>query len=81
MNDSRLFAAMDELLELDVGSVKRDVLLSDLPEWDSMAVVGFIAMVDEKFGIVLSANRLRECKTTTDLAQLVEDSNSSTPAE
>jgi len=38
--------------------------------------VSFIALVDEEFEIVLSAEKIVECKTVADLVQLVEKSGS-----
>jgi len=78
MDHSKCFAALEGLLELDPGTVKGEERLTDLPGWDSLAVVGFIAMVDETFGVVVPASRLMQCKTTADLAQLVNDSHSAT---
>lgn len=74
MDDSKVFTALEELLELDAGTITGGERLVDLPGWDSMAVVGFIAMVDETFGVIVPASRLPECKTTNDLATLVGES-------
>jgi acyl carrier protein len=76
LDRSKFYNALEDLLELDPGTVKGDESLVDLAGWDSMAMVGFIAMVDETYGIIVSANRLIQCKTAADLAKLVEDSQS-----
>lgn len=62
--------ALSELLETDsplIGSEK----LSDLGSWDSVAVIGFIAMVDDKWEITLDANKIYACNTVEDLTALV----------
>ena len=79
MDRSKFFTAVEGLLELDPGTLTGEELLTDLPGWDSMAVVGFIAMVDETFGVIVPASQLMQCKTTADLAKTVEDCTSGTP--
>jgi acyl carrier protein len=81
MECSQLYRALEELLELTPGTVTGAELVADLPGWDSMAIVGFIAMVDEMFGVIVPASRLLQCKTTAELAELVRSCSSNTPAE
>lgn len=72
MDRAKFFTALEALLELDPAALTGDELLTDLAGWDSMAVVGFIAMVDETFGLIVPANQLMQCRTTGDLAKTVE---------
>jgi acyl carrier protein len=81
MDRARLSTALEDLLELEPRTVKSENLLADLPGWDSMAVVGCIAMIDETFGVIVPASRLMQCKTVGDLAELVEHCESNTVAE
>jgi acyl carrier protein len=81
MDRSRLFTALDGLLELEPGTARGEAVLADLPGWDSMAVVGVIAMIDETFTVIVPANRLMQCKTADDLAALVADCESNPPQE
>ena len=64
---------LDELLELDLGTLKGDELLTNLPRWDSLALIGFIALLDENFGVSVPATKINECKTVADLMALVKD--------
>jgi acyl carrier protein len=81
MECSRLYTALEGLLELAPGTITGTELIADLPGWDSMAVVGFIAMVDETFGVIVPASRLLQCKTTAELAELVGSCSPGTSAE
>ena len=81
MDRSELYAALEGLLECDPGTIQGGESLDDLPGWDSMAVVGFIAMVDEKFGVIVPADRLVQCKTTADLADLTAYAVSNKPKD
>ena len=71
MNKAEFYQNLDELLELDPGTIKGGDVLTDLEAWDSMTVLSFIAMADEKYGVNIRANRIAECKSVDDLAAAV----------
>jgi acyl carrier protein len=73
MTKTQFYCLLDELLELDSGTIKGDELLSALPKWDSLALMGFIALIDQHFGLIIPAVRIAECKTVEDLTLLVGD--------
>ncbi len=64
---------LEEVLDVESGSIKGDEALSDLDGWDSLAVMAFIAMVDEMFDVTLSASGLAESKNVSDLIALLGD--------
>ncbi|MGA2723357.1 MAG: acyl carrier protein [Bryobacteraceae bacterium] len=59
-----------ELLEMPAGSLRAEDELSELEGWNSMAMVGFIAFVDEQFEKTLSPRLFAKCSTVADLARL-----------
>jgi acyl carrier protein len=62
---------LEEILELDAGRLTGDETLSELGEWNSLAVISFIAMVDEKTGKTLNASSIQSCRTVRDLMDLL----------
>jgi acyl carrier protein len=60
-------------LELPMGSLEGDEQLEDLPEWDSLAVISFIALVDEKLGLAVDGEKLANAQTVGDLLALVRE--------
>jgi acyl carrier protein len=66
------YLKIDDLLELPGGSVKGSTALEDVEEWDSLAVISFIAMVDTDFGISLPAKSITACRKIDDLADLID---------
>ncbi len=74
MNRNEFLVALDEVLEEEEGTVKGDELLEDLDGWDSLAVLGFIAMVDEKLEQAIAPEHIAKCKSVSDLIQLLGDS-------
>ncbi len=70
MTVAEFIAEMEKIVELDPGSIGIDQPLKDVPGWDSVAMIGVIALVDEKMGRELSAPSLVSCKTVNDLVKL-----------
>lgn len=64
---------MDELLELDPGTLKGGEALADLDAWDSLAVISFIALTDEKLDTVIDGESLAKAATVQDLLDLLGD--------
>lgn len=71
VDKKELLICLDELFELTPGTLKGEELLVDLEAWDSLTVIGLIALVDEKLQKVLSPNTLIEAKTINDILGLV----------
>ena len=73
MTKKDFFLLIDEMLENDPGTIRGDEVLAQLPKWDSLALIGFIALLDQHFATSVPAARILNCKTTADLADLVAD--------
>ena len=72
MDRQTFLTQLDELLELPAGTLKGPEKLEDLENWNSMAIVGFIALVDENFNQTLSPRQFGNCDTVDDLLALVK---------
>jgi len=70
---NELLPLLDELLELEPGTVKGSDTLDTFDGWNSLAVIGFLAMVDEKLGLTLEPRKLVACQTIDDLLGLLGD--------
>ena len=46
---------------------------ADIEEWDSVAILSFIAMMDEEFNKAVKGAEIREAKTVQDLFELMVD--------
>jgi len=73
MNRKEFLLLMDDLVEADPGTLTGSENLSGLEEWNSLAVMEFIALVDEKFGVQLNPTDIEQCTTTNDLIALLGD--------
>ena len=62
----------EEIVEADPDTLTGEELVEDLENWDSLAVVNFIALVDENFGITLSPEKIMNSKTVNELVSLLD---------
>ena len=71
VDEKTFLTNMEELLEVDSGSLSADATLTSIEQWDSLAFVSFLAMADSKYSIKVAPSELRACKTIGDLLKLV----------
>lgn len=72
MQKKDFLIAMDKLLELPEGTLQGPENLDDLENWNSLAMVEYIALVDSDAGAKVSPRQIRDCETVDDLAQLAK---------
>jgi len=73
MTKKEFYILLDELIESDPGTIRGDEVLANISKWDSLAVIGFIALLDQHFGVSVPAVKIMNCRTVSDLADLVTD--------
>ena len=74
MNQASLLADLAEIMELPAEALSPAAELAALPQWDSTAIIGFMAACDERYGRLLPTDRLLACRTVGDLLALAEES-------
>ena len=70
MTREEFLVQVDELLELPAGTLGGGEKLEELENWNSLAMVGFMALVDEHCNIKLSPRQFPNCSTVNDLLQM-----------
>ena len=62
---------LEAMLEVGPNSLTGNEVLKNMEAWDSMAILGFIALVDNKFHKKILLNDLTMAKSVNDLYSLV----------
>lgn len=57
---------------VNVDTLKPEMEFRKLEQWDSLAVLSTLAMVDAEYNTQIKADELRECKTFNDLFNLIK---------
>ena len=65
--EERFIELFRETLEIEENNITRDTIFRDLEQWDSMAFLSVIAMIDEEYDVVIEGNDFKELKTIGDL--------------
>lgn len=72
MTKQEFLAGLDDAVSLPAGTLQGPEQLEDLENWDSMAMVSFIALADSHNGKQLSVKQIGQCKTVAELLQLAQ---------
>ncbi len=67
MTQEEKIALLEDMLELDGGSLTPETELSSIEEYDSMAKLSLIVLMDDEFGKKLTGEQIREFKTVKDI--------------
>lgn len=74
MDEETFIRDFEEAVE-DIGSgtLSAGTRFRELPEWDSLAVLTVLAMVDSEYGVRLRAEDLKTCETLGEFFALVRE--------
>lgn len=72
MTKKDLYAGIEQILELEAGTLKDEDVLDELGSWDSLAVISFIALVDETLKVSLAPEEIKQALRVKELVSLVE---------
>lgn len=72
MKEQEKIALLEEAWDLDEGSLKSDMLLEDIEEYDSMAKLSLIVLCDDEFNKVLSGDDIKKFVTVKDILDYLE---------
>lgn len=65
-------AKLEEMMELEEGSLTEETLLAEVDEWDSIAAISYIALLDEEFGVSVSADMINSFQSVADAIRLMK---------
>lgn len=67
MTNEEKIALLEDMLELSNGSLKPETVLANVDEYDSMAKLSLIVLMDEECDKKLTGEQIREFKTVQDI--------------
>ena len=72
MTQEEKIAMLEDMLELDCGTLKPETELSSIDEYDSMAKLSLIVLMDDECGKKLTGEKIREFKTVQDILDFMD---------
>lgn len=65
-------ALIEEVLDVEEGSLSPETLLSDVDEWDSISALSLIVMLDENFDRTISGAQIKALASVKDILAYME---------
>ncbi len=72
MSDKERIELLEEIMDLDSGTLKAEDKLADYEEWDSLSILSFISEMDSKFGKKVSGDQVKALVTVADAISMME---------
>ena len=73
MTERENLALLEDMLELDEGDLSVDTALDDIDEYDSMAKLSLIVLMEDEFDVKLTGEMIRGFETVGDIVALMHD--------
>ena len=67
MTEKEKLAMLEETLDVEEGTLSADTVLADLDEYDSMAKLALIVLMDDEFGVKVTGDMVKGFKTVADI--------------
>lgn len=72
MTEKEKLAMLEETLDLEEGTLSEDTVLAELDEYDSMAKLSLIVLMDDEFGIKVTGDMIKGFKTVSDILAVMK---------
>ena len=71
MTNQEIINLIEDTLEIELNTLSKDSILSDIPEYDSMAKLSIIILADDDFNKKLTGEIIIEFKTIGDIVEFL----------
>lgn len=72
MLESEKIKELENIMELDEGTLHMDDTLDSYMEWDSVTILALVSWMDETFGKTVAGSEFRDAQTVADVIALME---------
>lgn len=62
---------MEEIMELEEGTLNEGSVLSEYDEWDSLSIISYIALMDTRFNKSVSMEEIKRFVTVKDAIDIM----------
>lgn len=72
MSEQERIELLEEIMDLDTGTLQVTDTLADFEEWDSLTALTFISEMDERFGKKVTGGQIKELVTVADAIAMMQ---------
>ncbi len=73
MTKEEKIAMLEEIMDLDEGSLSENDQLDDIEEWDSLSVLTLISELKKRYNITLLPEQIKDFKIVQDIFAVIPD--------
>lgn len=67
MDLKQKLAALEEIMDVEEGTLKPETELESIEEWDSLSALSYVVYMDDEFGKKMTGQQVRAFKTVQDI--------------
>ena len=71
IDNNKFVSQFKEVLDIESQEIGLDLEFRNLQEWDSLALLSVIAMIDDEYDIIIKGNSFKELKTIGDIIDYI----------
>ncbi len=71
MDKAEKIKLMEEIMELEEGTLNESSVLSEYDEWDSLSIISYIALMDTRFTKSVSMEEIKRFVTVKDAIDIM----------
>ena len=72
MSNEEKITLIEEIMDLDEGSLTMNSVLQEFEEWDSLSKLSLIAEAKQEFGVVLNTDMIQQFVTVRDICDCLQ---------
>lgn len=64
---------IEDVMEVDEGTLTKDTILEDVEEWDSLSILVLTMEMKKRYNIIITTDMIKALKTVDDICQYIPD--------
>ena len=64
---------IEDVMEVDEGTLTTDTILEDVKEWDSLSILVLTMEMKKRYNIIITTDMIKALKTVDDICQYIPD--------
>lgn len=72
MDNAKKIELLEEMLDVESGTLKPEMVLEEIDEWDSLAKISLIVLMDEECSKKLTSTEIKQFKTIQDIMNFMD---------
>ena len=64
---------IEDVMEVDEGTLTTDTILEDVEEWDSLSILVLTMEMNKRYNIIITTDMIKALKTVDDICQYIPD--------